>query len=274
MVVTYSVRSHGGYVRETNEDNFCANGELLPPQADQRGFSLDGRTQIPCLFAVCDGMGGTDNGELASLYVARTLAQYREQLIAARGAKLNALVAEAVKEADTAIRRQGQAEENAGTTMSAAVITRRGISCFHLGDSRIYHLDRGGFVQVTRDHTWIAEHMEKERPLSPEMVMENMHKITRCVGVGPSCVPENYDTVKPRGRLLLCTDGLTDMLSEDEINSIMSENKDTANTADMLLSLSLKKGGYDNITIILADFKKKYGQFRNLKQKTIGAMLR
>ena len=254
MVIYYSARSHKGCVREHNEDNLCANGELLPPRADKRGFSMDGRVRPPCLFAVCDGMGGTERGELASFLAVQTLAQRRETLLAANGSSLEAEVAETVKAADSAVRAQCGSEESAGTTLSLAVVTRRDIRCFNLGDSRIYQQRGENLVQVTHDHTWLTEHMEQERPLRPESFLENMHKLTRCIGVGPPCLAEAYPPLQRKGRLLLCSDGLTDMLTAREIGSVLAEHRETAEASEALLALSLEKGGYDNVTVIVVDF--------------------
>ena len=253
MVVDYSVRSHKGFVRRHNEDNLCANGEVLPPQADQRCFSMEGKVSLPCFFAVCDGMGGTDRGGLASFLAVQTLAQRKTELLSAPNCSLKEVVTKVIEEVDTAIRARCRGEESAGTTMCLAVMTRHSTRCFNLGDSRIYFHYKGKLIQVTHDHTWLAEKMENERPLRAESVMENMHKITRCLGVGPKCPVEVYPPLRKKGRLLLCSDGLTDMLSTQEIAAILDKRNVPAEASEALLTSSLDKGGEDNITIIVAD---------------------
>lgn len=253
MVIEYSARSHVGRVRDSNEDNLYVNGEFMPLQARNRPFAIDGVAEAPCVFAVCDGMGGEDCGEMASYIAVEEISRFQNQLCAATGEKLNTVVHDYVQEADMAIRWMAGPGRNAGTTLALVVITNRKVHCFNIGDSRIYAIKNGLFQQITNDHTWMAERMQSTRPLTNDVLRDNLHKITRCIGIGPAAASDSYPAITGKCRLLMCSDGMTDMVSNKELEEILAHSGPVPNAADALLSLALGKGGYDNTTLIVLD---------------------
>lgn len=259
MLIEYSARSHVGKVRDGNEDNLFANGEFMPLLSRNRPVSIDGVTEEPCVFAVCDGMGGEIHGEVASYIAVERIAQFQERLHMAAESQIEHTVRNYIREADRAIRKEVGQGRQAGTTLALAVISNRKIYCFNMGDSRIYAMKNGILQQVTNDHTWMAERMQLTRPLTNELIQENLHKITRCLGIGTESNVDSYPPLIGKCRLLICSDGLTDMVSNAELEEILARDIPASDIANLLLSLALNKGGYDNTTLIVIDTAPSYG---------------
>ena len=253
MRIAYSARSHVGRIRENNEDNLVADGTALPLNLGNRSFALDGVAEYPAVFAIADGMGGMEDGEIASRLTVATILRFEEKLRTAKAEQLAGIVQTCVKEADAAIRTSSGKYRQSGTTLALAVISRRGAYCFSLGDSRIYALHGTKLHRVSHDHTWFAEHMGDRDALPVRR--GSLYKLTGCIGAGLYREAEAYPPVGGSYRLLLCSDGLTDKVSAAEIREILRCCADTDEAADMLLSLALQKGGHDNISVIIADGK-------------------
>jgi len=250
--VSYSVRIHPGRVRENNEDNFYVNGVILPQDIANCLFSLDGIAGAPSVFAVCDGMGGEDDGEVASRLAVKTLAAVQKQLTDSPE-QINVEVQSYIKKADHAIR-MASAGKRSGTTLALAVVSDCGTQCFNLGDSRIYCLRDNHFSQVTNDHTVGAE--QRKNKLSLGESGSRSHRLTRCLGIGKLQMAEEYPFIPGTCRLLLCSDGLSDMLSDDELMETLSSAEPLADVTDSLLEQALERGGRDNVTIVVADIRK------------------
>lgn len=253
MLIEYSARSHAGKVRDGNEDNLFVNGAFMPLHARNRPVSIDGVAEEPCVFAVCDGMGGEDYGEIASHIAVETMGRFQERFCLSAEGQLEKTVREYVREADRAIREAAGPGKNAGTTLALSVFANRSVHCFNMGDSRIYAMKNGVLRQVTKDHTWMAEKMELTRPLTDEVIRENFHKITRCIGIGPESNVDVYPPFGGKCRLFICSDGMTDMVSNAELEEVLARDRSASHAADRLLSLVLDKGGYDNVTLIVID---------------------
>jgi protein phosphatase len=221
--ILYSIRCNVGNKRLNNEDNFYADGVFLTPEMRDKSFSIDAMANMPLILAVCDGMGGEENGEIASLAAARKLSEYNNNL------------QNCIDEINIEIGKTGRA----GTTLVLASIDRKGISCFNIGDSRAYALSKKGFFRVTNDHIVIT--------------VSGKRKLTRCIGIGSNQTAESYPVIRDKCRLLLCSDGLYDMVADTEIERILRESIKASSAADLLLQTALDNGGNDNITIITAD---------------------
>jgi protein phosphatase len=264
MDVTYSARSHVGRVRDRNEDNLCADGVFLTVETRERPFAIDGSTRAPALFAVCDGMGGEENGETASLLAVELLARSGEHIKSGLPADPDEPVQAYVRAANDAIRTDPRnIGKRAGTTLALAIVAESGVYCFNIGDSRIYCLKSDALEQVTTDHTAAAE-KARGGGLAAERARSEKggNSLTRCVGIGDMYAADSYPPIHGRAkfpfkrakcRLLLCSDGLTDMASQSEIEAILKHSAKTSVAADRLLALALEHGGRDNITIIVAD---------------------
>lgn len=253
MKVMYSVRSHKGNVRENNEDNFFADGITIPSTLGNRPFSVAGNAITPFVLAVCDGMGGEESGELASGITARKLNEL-QRIVRTTGAKCyDAMVQSVINSSCAEIK---SICNRSGTTLALAIVSNKGTYCYNIGDSRIYCLKNGAFSQITNDHTQGAE------IAGTGIITHNLsrrekggNKLTRCIGIGNCSDVDGYPKISGTFRLMICSDGLSDMVSDEEIKDIMSESDVTSQVAENLLQRALANGGKDNVTVIVADIQ-------------------
>jgi PPM family protein phosphatase len=203
------------------------------------------------LYAVADGMGGHRGGEVASNLALQTV----EQMFAQRQGTLT----EQVERANRAVFERSQSDRDVsgmGTTLTAALIEGGAVRLAHVGDSRAY-LFRGGKLKLlTEDHT-LVHRMVVEGEITETEAENHPHRsvLTRALGVeGDVRVDETKVEVREGDRLLLCTDGLTGMLSEEEIESILRDVRDPQEAVDRLVREANRAGGIDNITAVIIDF--------------------
>ncbi len=253
MKVMYSVRSHKGNVRENNEDNFFADGVTLPSAFINRPFSIDGSACVPLILAVCDGMGGEDSGEVASGITVGKLSELQRMVKTSSAKEYDAAVQNAVNSLGAEIK---AICKRSGTTLALAIVSVRGTYCYNVGDSRIYCLKKDIFSQITNDHTQGAELAETGIITQNQARFEKGgNKLTRCIGIGNCSDVDGYPKISGKFRLMICSDGLSDMLSDTEIKKIMSESEMTSEAAENLLQRALANGGKDNVTIVVADIQ-------------------
>lgn len=248
--VVYSVRSHVGLRRANNEDNLFADGVILPVEAGNRPFSLDGVADIPSIFAVCDGMGGEEAGEVASLTAMEALRAGKEALYHTAPKELPQAIQAFAKGAHHSIQARME-EARSGATLALAALTASGALCFNLGDSRIYCMQAGHFRQITYDHTVAADQLR--RGIRPAEGAQPDRRLTRCIGIGAPQAVESYPAIKGDFRLLICSDGLSGMVSDDQLAGILFAAAHPSMAADKLLQAALDSGGQDNITAIVLD---------------------
>lgn len=256
-----SVSTHIGKVRGNHEDNFYLEG-LYMNDIFRNDFSAsytvrfaDGMT-----FAVFDGMGGAAYGEVASEIAVRTLRKYEKKLKYADGTRmLDQLVSSYTTEANDAICDMLTEKHCAvgGTTFSMLYFMGDAVKLYYLGDSRMYRYQSDGLTRLTRDHTVAnqkvdaAIYTEEEAKHSPDQ-----HRLTLFIGSDRKKVGLNADSRPPMpleigSKFLLCTDGLTNMCSDEEIHSLLSQNY--FNEAAVLVQAALQNGGADNITCIVLE---------------------
>ena len=260
MIIEYSARSYVGIARENNEDNLYVDGTILPLDLLKRTFAIDGNTYFPAIFAVCDGMGGEENGELASLLTVQVLSDCSEKIKIAASrspSQINVLVQSFIDESIDKIHAEAvKYGSRMGTTLALVVASKDGIHCFNIGDSRIYVLHMTVFKQLTNDHTVISGG-EKNGSLTPDQTMAEKYekKLTRCIGIGDVQIAENYPPIVGNCRILICSDGLSDMVSSTEIEHTLRVSGLPADATTSLLKLALENGGWDNISVIVVDIK-------------------
>lgn len=229
--------SHIGLVREKNEDKYIMDLQQK-------------------LFVICDGMGGHKGGKIASAMAAQVIErQYTSNDEQDRSAALNA----AINAANQKIWQVGSDNpeyQEMGTTATAAVIAGERLIVAHVGDSSLFLLRDGQIRKITTDHT-LARQMVMDGLLGEDEIRTCAynHILTRAVGVQANIEIDNYtEVIQPGDQIILCSDGLTDMLADEEILEIMNENKAAADLdqlARALVDAALNKGGYDNTTIIV-----------------------
>ena len=230
-VTPFGSRTDVGNVRDHNEDSLV----VTPP-----------------LYAVADGMGGHAAGEVASEIAVNVLAE----LAPARPD--GEALAHAVEEANRAIIEaagEGYGRAGMGTTMTAAMLEGERLVIAQVGDSRAYLLHDGKLTQLTRDHSLMADMIEAGQ-ITPEEARTHPNRsvITRALGSDPNTQPDIYElNVEAGDRLLLCSDGLSSMLRDPEIESVMCRIQDPQRCATQLVNEAIGAGGYDNVTVIVVD---------------------
>ena len=259
--VKFAVRSEVGNVRKNNEDNFYCNGIFMTVSERERPFFLSGMTDSPAIFAVCDGMGGEDCGELASLTAVQSLQEHSRRILrnfidADQG--VNDYVSDTNSKLLEIMRSQ---RIRMGTTLVMAVIGGESFTLYNLGDSRGFRVENGRLLLATDDHTVAAEkvRMGLLTPAQGEKSREK-HMLTRFLGDNDEwgTMPDSsqkFSTDNNTGGLL-CSDGLTDMLTFSEIAAIMKNNPDPAKAVNALVDSALEHGGRDNVTCLVFRIEK------------------
>ena len=208
---------------------------------------------LPNLFAVADGMGGHNAGDYASAHAVQTLVS---QIQADADFNPIKVIRHAIEAANTEIIDQAQRDEGLrgmGTTMVVATIVGNYAYVANVGDSRLY-LIRDHIRQITRDHSLVGE-MVRAGELSPEQARNHPNKniITRAVGAGQKLEIDFFDEDLRKGDiLLLCSDGLSNMVEDEEIEKIIKSGRELPKTAMDLIERANRNGGKDNIAVVLA----------------------
>lgn len=256
MKVKFAARSDVGHVRQNNEDNLFCNGESMTVSTRERPFFLTGLSEVPCVFAVCDGMGGEAKGELASLTAVETLGAHAEAIRQGSHDEVQAYV----HEANSRILGIMKSERIImGTTLALAVVKEGSFTAYNLGDSRMFRTHKGRVVRITDDHT-LAEDKVRMGLMTPQKAEESRerHCLTRYLGIPDDEVTNAPDINGPYDfgagdRVILCSDGLTEMLKHQEINAIVTAREDISEAVNALVDAALMKGGKDNVTCIILE---------------------
>ncbi len=252
-------QTHPGISGKNNEDRYAV-----------ASFVLDKRNRTPVLFAVlADGIGGHRAGEVA----AELTVNHMMQVVArSDGHHIRRTIEDAVVEASDAIAAHSASNENLkgmGATCATAWIVGDRLHTAYVGDSRIYLIRAGRIQQLTVDHTWVQEAIERG-VLTPEMARQhpNVHVIRRYLGSPTPPDPdfrlklfndegdqhaENNQGLQllPSDILLLCSDGLTDLIWNDEILETIRSRANLKEASRALIELANSRGGHDNITVVL-----------------------
>ncbi|MGN0034985.1 MAG: Stp1/IreP family PP2C-type Ser/Thr phosphatase, partial [Coriobacteriales bacterium] len=229
--LSYGSRTDVGLVREHNEDSLVAR---------------------PPLFAVADGMGGHEAGEIASEIAIETLVSQAPPTPDAKELG-NAVVA--ANHAVMAASANGIGKPGMGTTLTAAILKGDELAIAQVGDSRAYLLHAGQLQQLTRDHSYVADLVEQGEITEEEARWHPQRSvITRALGGDENMVPDLYELNVERGdRLLLCSDGLYGMVTDERMQAILEEHPDPQEATDALVEEAKLEGGHDNITAVVVN---------------------
>lgn len=260
MKIESAVISHVGKLRANNEDNYYLDGRCREELSENSASASLKAERETFVCSVCDGMGGESYGEIASKYAAKSLELFKQ-----RGWSMQTL-GDYAKEAEQEMKRHLPAGETAkmGTALVILFLKERTAYAANLGDSRLYLFRHGKLSQLSRDHTQ-AQLLADHGLLRQEEVRKHKggHMLTRYLGTDAENLAEDFFLPEPIPLLaddwfLLCSDGLTDMLSEEKIQTCMAEHeKDGASRlAGILCEMALQEGGRDNITCLLVKIKK------------------
>ncbi len=227
----FGSRTDIGCVRDQNEDNLV----VAPP-----------------LYVICDGMGGHAAGEVASEIATDVISQRAPAYPDAAGLR------QAVEEANLAViaaAEEGKGRAGMGTTCTAAMLESERLVVAQVGDSRAYLLNQNKLQQITRDHSLVADLVEAGQITKEEARVHPQRSIiTRALGSDPTLEPDIYEiNVEAGDRLLLCSDGLTSMVGDDEIEEILRQTADPQLAAIQLVNAAIAAGGHDNVTAIVVN---------------------
>lgn len=268
--VDVGAATHQGRVRHNNEDHFLAArlgrsfdmlSSNLPP-----GHVPDRLQEWGHVFAVADGMGGAAAGEVASrlaLTVGARLALNSPWTFSRDAEDARPFVdrvAAYFREIDRVVSdeaRRTPGLEGMGTTLTVAYSVGRHLFVFHVGDTRAYLWRDGALRQLTRDQT-VAQRLADSGQIPPELVASHgmRHVLSHAIGNESGDVRAAIDQaeVAAGDRFLLCSDGLTDMVSDRAILEVLTSAADPQGACDRLVQLALDAGGKDNVTVVAAYF--------------------
>ncbi|MDQ1057648.1 serine/threonine protein phosphatase PrpC [Arthrobacter globiformis] len=235
LKLSYGYGTDRGLRRELNEDSYIASDPV---------------------FAVADGMGGHEAGEVASGMCVRALAQLPQLATGERTATAG-VVQQYLASADESIR--SATGSRAGTTLSGVVVVEQmGVPYWlvmNIGDSRTYRLSQGRLSQVSVDHSEVQELVESGSITAEEAAVHpRRHVVTRALGAGDETEADYWLLPIEEGdRVMVCSDGLNGELTDGQMLDILSTVEDPQEAVDALIQAALRRGGRDNITVIVVD---------------------
>lgn len=238
-----------GRVREHNEDAVLVQKLVL------EGHHPSGQ---PTVCAVADGMGGHQAGEVASNMALEALTSYLGKAVGAvavveRGAYAAAL-AEGVQHANAAVFSQNAStHKDMGTTLVAALLMGETACIANVGDSRAYLVQGDEFRQLTTDHSLVAELVAAGR-LAPDDIYTHPRRniVTRSLGTWSSVRVDSFVAeMRPGAALLLCSDGLWEMVRDSQLRDVLLRSRNAQEACDALVELANKNGGADNIAVVV-----------------------
>ena len=209
---------------------------------------------LPNLYVLADGMGGHNAGDYASRYAVETIVQ---SVQGSRDTSPVMILREAIWKANQAVVEKSRTDidlEGMGTTVVAATVDGSELCAPTVADSRLY-IAGEYFEQITKDHSYVQE-MVRRGELRAEIarIHPDRNIITRAVGGGLDIEVDFFEAeLAENDRILMCSDGLTDMLEDREIFEIIKTGADSADIVEMLVGQANRYGGNDNITVILTE---------------------
>jgi serine/threonine protein phosphatase PrpC len=272
MQVDVASTSHQGLVRSKNEDHYLVvrfgrvletlstnlPGNLLPPHSEKRGYGM----------VVADGMGGTASGETASRMAIARLMQLvlttPDWILSTREADVARQLqrmADRFRQIDASLRRRGKGDpalEGMGTTMTLACSLGATAIIGHIGDSRAYLCREGSLHQLTRDHTLVQALVDLGKLSPEEAARHSCRNVLTCsLGAGDYRSEGDFQRVllADGDQLLICTDGLTKMVEDATIATILTSAATAAAACEQLVGAALNNGGKDNVTVALARYR-------------------
>ena len=230
-----------GKRRELNEDYIYTSEKMIG--------------NLSNLFIVADGMGGHNAGDYASKHTVEKVVETVEEL--KNEWDIEEIIQEAIYRANACIyekSREDMSLRGMGTTLVVAAIKNQEVTVANIGDSRMYVVNRD-ITQITKDHS-LVEEMVTMGGLDKEAARNHPDKniITRAIGVKEFVLADFFEVkLEKEDKILLCTDGLTNMLKDDEIHHIIQSNEDVEAAARALIAAANENGGRDNIAVVLIE---------------------
>lgn len=229
-----------GAKRQTNQDYiFC---------------SMQPVGSLPNLFIVADGMGGHKAGDLASRY---TVEEFLKSVQESSAENPISIIEEAVRHANLSLIRKSKESidyDGMGTTLVVATFIGKSLYIANIGDSRLY-LVNNDIQQITRDHSLVEEMISLgEIDRKNARTHEKKNIITRAIGVDSEVVADFFEIEYSKGDIILmCSDGLSNMIDDEEIKEIINEGTDLSEITNKLIEVANRNGGRDNISVVLIE---------------------
>ena len=255
VIIDAAVCSNMGRVRKNHEDNFYFDGLYMDESQRNEGGSFhktnENDTQI---YAVCDGMGGEEGGEDASITAVRCLKQYIQSQA---NPEESQQVRDALQSISDTIDANAQAKGyHSGTTIAMLMIRHGKARVVHVGDSRVYQMRNKQLKRMTVDHSEVQRMFAMGLIREEEMdTHPRRHVINQYLGmpredalVSPTV--SEKEPLETGARYVICSDGLTDMVKDPELSQILGEAKTADQAAKELVMAALRNGGRDNVTVI------------------------
>jgi serine/threonine protein phosphatase PrpC len=270
--VEFGAASHVGLVRSSNEDHFAVFRRLRTQDVLLTNLAQD---ETPSSadeaygFVVADGMGGTAAGETASRVAIQKAFDLADQasswvmrLRSLAGQQMQERIDAYVTEMDRTLHAMGEADSDLagmGTTWTSIYVVGSNAIIVQIGDSRAYLLRKGALKQITHDQTVAQALIDSGVP--PKDTTRVRHILTNCLGGSQKVVSPNIGhlALQDGDRLLLCTDGLTDQVTDGEMADLLGQPSLPQAACDALVQLALDRGGKDNITVIVSEFARARG---------------
>lgn len=253
--------THSGHVRTDNQDNFVLNGRSTATGELKKGSVYVCNAYEPFYLAVCDGMGGEDCGELASDIASASLVEHARTVMEA-GDDFTVPLANCLRDANQKICDEITARGvRIGTTVAAVYVMKGKVVCANVGDSRVYRYAKGALEQLSVDHTHGQSVVDAGMAAKDEgRTVPNGNMLTRHLGIFPDEAPLSpsvcvLDDVEEGDIILICSDGLSDLVSDAVITSVLEGSENSQDASTRLVKEALRNGGKDNVTVITAFMK-------------------
>ncbi len=233
-------------------------GAVRPQNQD--GFYLDIPSEQLAVGVVCDGMGGARAGNIASLIAVETFVDALQNLQEGVELPPGAVLTQAAEAANSAVYRRALEDPDCrgmGTTMVAAMVVEQTAYLLNIGDSRCYYISGEGIQRVTRDHS-VVEDMVARGDITPEEARTHPRKnlITRALGSEPRVRADLYEqNLTPGDFLLLCSDGLSNVVTDQELLYEVLHGGEPEGCCRRLLDITLSRGAPDNVTAVLIEIQ-------------------
>jgi PPM family protein phosphatase len=263
--------THPGHLRENNEDQFYIARLSRALETVQTSLPADAvpdrAEEVNYAMVVADGMGGHAAGEVASrlaisglVALALEIPNWILRLDSQSGPELERRARESVQQIGAMMFKEGRDHEELhgmGSTLTIARSLGRELLVVHVGDSRAYLLRSSQLHRLTKDHTYAQMLVDCGKLAACDVAESRVrHILTNALGGSSSTVDVDVDLLRLENgdRVLLCSDGLTDLVDDDTITTALAEAPSAKDACDRLLQLALDRGGRDNITVIVAGY--------------------
>jgi protein phosphatase len=236
--------SDTGCVRQNNEDS--------------AGYTFLSGGKTDFLAVLADGMGGYERGEVASSMMVNAICLDSDEI-----SKINPLkwLKKSINQANNQIYKMANRLQSVmGTTCTILLVWKKKLYCAHIGDSRLYLLENNQLHKITTDHTLVGEMLRNKKITQAEAAKHQQRNIlTKAIGTKSSVKPDVFRIkrkIRPGSRFMLCSDGLYDMLTDEEIQQFLS-GESIRESVRSLITNAKERGGYDNLTVTVVEINDK-----------------